>query len=128
MRKVHRTFVTTAAIAGGLAVAAGAFGSHILEDTLSEHMLEVFQTGVEYQMYHALALLASAWAYTRWHSRYARISGWAFLTGIVVFSGSLYLLSLTGIRWIGAVTPIGGVAFIVGWIALALSPRRRRDE
>jgi uncharacterized membrane protein YgdD (TMEM256/DUF423 family) len=81
-------------------------------------MLAIFETGVRYHMYHALALLAVAWAASHWPGSKANLAGWAFIFGIIVFSGSLYVLSTTGIRWLGAITPIGGVGFLTGWILL----------
>lgn len=106
------------AVLGMLGVAAGAFGAHALRERLSDRSLDIFETAARYQMYHALAVLAAAWALDRWGAP-AGAAGWSFVIGIVVFSGSLYLLALTGIRWLGAITPIGGVAFIVGWALLA---------
>lgn len=82
-------------------------------------MLASFEVGVRYQMYHALALLAVAWAHTRWPGPFVTAGGWLFVAGIIVFSGSLYALSLTGVRWLGAITPLGGVAFLAGWLCLA---------
>lgn len=104
---------------GALGVAAGAFGAHGLRGRLTPEMLAVFETGVRYQLIHALALLAVAWAGTRWASSAITAAGWLFVAGIVLFSGSLYALCLTGIRWLGAVTPFGGAVFIAGWLALA---------
>ena len=97
----------------------GAFGAHGLKSRVAPELLVVFETGVRYHMYHALALLAVGWAATRWNAPLLGIAGWAFVVGIVVFSGSLYVMTLTGARWLGAVTPLGGIAFIVGWILLA---------
>jgi uncharacterized membrane protein YgdD (TMEM256/DUF423 family) len=102
-----------------LAVAAGAFGAHALRDRLPESMLAIFETGVRYQMYHALALLGVAWLLARAPSQPAVAAGWCFVFGIVVFSGSLYVLTLSGVRTWGAVTPFGGVAMIAGWALLA---------
>lgn len=121
---MERTFVAIGALCGLLGVAAGAFGAHSLRERLSPDLLAVFETGARYQMYHALALLAVAWAATRWSSAWLTASGWLFVAGIVIFSGSLYLLSLTGVRWLGAITPIGGVAFLAGWACLALAALR----
>lgn len=104
---------------GGLAVMAGAFGAHGLRGRLSPDLLSVFETGARYQMYHALALIAVALLLERRPSGPLRASGWCFAGGTVVFSGSLYLLALTGTGWWGAVTPLGGVALIVGWGLLA---------
>ena len=89
--------------------------------------LDVFETAARYQMYHALALLAVGWLAARCPSGVARLAGWLFVGGTVLFSGSLYLLSLTGARWLGAVTPLGGAAFLAGWLALAWAARGLRD-
>jgi len=102
-----------------LAVAAGAFGAHALRDRLPESMLAIFETGVRYQMYHAIGLLGVAWLLARYPSPAAAAAGWCFVVGIVVFSGSLFVLTLTGVRAWGAVTPFGGVAMIAGWALLA---------
>jgi uncharacterized membrane protein YgdD (TMEM256/DUF423 family) len=107
-----------------LAVAAGAFGAHALRARLAPDLLAVFETGARYQMYHALALLAVAWAAARWPGPLVDAAGWLFVAGIVVFSGSLYALTLSGARWLGAITPFGGVAFLVGWLLLALAARQ----
>lgn len=119
-----KLFFALGAVFGGLGVVLGAFGAHALRSTLSPDDLATFEIGVRYQMYHALALLAVAWASTRWESGVVIAAGWAFVVGIVVFSGSLYTLVLTGQRWLGAVTPVGGVAFIVGWALLAWTALR----
>ena len=87
-------------------------------------MLNIFEVGVRYQMYHGLGLIAVAWAITRWPEANLNTAGWAFIAGIVIFSDSLYLLSLTGIRWFGAITPIGGLAFLLGWAILVWSINR----
>jgi uncharacterized membrane protein YgdD (TMEM256/DUF423 family) len=100
-----------------IAVAAGAFGAHALKQRLGPEMLAVFETGARYQMYHALGLWAVAFSLA--HSRPANIAGWCMLAGIVLFSGSLYALALSGFRPLGMVTPVGGVAFLVGWLLLA---------
>jgi uncharacterized membrane protein YgdD (TMEM256/DUF423 family) len=115
----------TGAIAAGLGVALGAFGAHILKPRLSVDLLAIFETGVRFQIYHALALLAVGWAATRWTGSAVHVAGWAFTLGIVVFSGSLYMLAITGHRWLGAITPIGGLAFLIGWAALALAALRK---
>lgn len=114
-----KTFWVLGCLFGLLGVAAGAFGAHALRARLAPDLLAVFETGARYQMYHALALLAAAWAAERWPSGTAVAAGWAFVAGIVVFSGSLYLLAVSGVRWLGAVTPLGGVAFLAGWALLA---------
>ena len=102
-------------ILAGLGVVFGAFGAHGLKAAVSPEMLAVFETGVRYQMYHGLGLLALAWAIDRWPDRRLATAAWLLLAGTVVFSGSLYLLVLTDTRWLGAVTPLGGVALIAGW-------------
>ncbi len=121
---MDRVFVALGAISALVAVAAGAFGAHALRDRLAPEMLSVFEVGARYHMYHALALLAAAWAVGRWPGGAAVAAGWLFVAGTVVFSGSLYLLALTGQRWLGAVTPLGGLAFILGWAALAWAALR----
>jgi uncharacterized membrane protein YgdD (TMEM256/DUF423 family) len=102
-----------------IGVAAGAFGAHGLKSRVSAEMLSVFEVGVRYQMYHAFALIAAAWVYAKWPSVLVTTGGWFFVIGTVLFSGSLYLLSVSGVRWLGAVTPLGGVAFLAGWACLA---------
>jgi uncharacterized membrane protein YgdD (TMEM256/DUF423 family) len=114
-----RTFWMLGCGSALLSVAAGAFAAHALRARLSPEMLAVFETGARYQMYHSLALLAVAIAAGRWPASAAvPAAGWLFVAGIVLFSGSLYLLPLTGVRWIGAITPLGGVAFLLGWAML----------
>ncbi|GEO25457.1 membrane protein [Alicyclobacillus acidoterrestris] len=110
-------YAVIGAIFAFLSVALGAFGAHALKDRMSADMLSVFQTGDQYQMYHALALLAVGILVRMGiGGRMMHISGWLFSIGIVLFSGSLYLLSTTGIKAFGPVTPIGGVCFLAGWI------------
>jgi uncharacterized membrane protein YgdD (TMEM256/DUF423 family) len=113
-----RLFAALGALSAFLAVAAGAFGAHALRARLGTDLLTTFETGARYQMYHALALFAAAWLTTRTPAPQAVWAGWLFVLGTVVFSGSLYLLAFTGQRWLGAVTPIGGLAFLAGWISL----------
>jgi uncharacterized membrane protein YgdD (TMEM256/DUF423 family) len=117
---MDRTFAAAGALSALIAVAAGAFGAHALRARLTPDLLAVFETGARYQMYHALGLLAVAWAATRWPVGPVRAAGWLFIAGTVVFSGSLYVLSLTGQRWLGAITPLGGAMFLAGWLALAI--------
>ena len=90
-------------------------------------MLAVYETGVRYQMYHAFGLIAAAWALSRWPGKSAAAAGWFFVAGTLLFSGSLYLLSMTGVRWIGAITPVGGVCFLAGWISLATAAWKGRS-
>jgi uncharacterized membrane protein YgdD (TMEM256/DUF423 family) len=119
-----RVLFSLGAASALLAVAAGAFAAHALRSRLSPELLTVFETAVRYQMYHALGLLAASWALDRWPGPWPVRAGWLFVTGTVLFSGSLYALALTGLRWLGAVTPFGGVAFLVGWVCLVLAARR----
>ncbi len=120
MGSLSRTFMVLGSVSAMIAVAAGAFGAHALRERLSPNLLAAFETGARYQMYHALALLGVAWAVDRWGGGLVVASGWLFVAGTVIFSGSLYLLALTGQRVFGAVTPVGGVAFLAGWLALAV--------
>lgn len=112
------------ALAGGLAVLAGAFGAHALRQQLEPGQLAVFETAVRYQLYHALALFAAAWLFDRTGQPAARLAAWLFIVGIVVFSGSLYALAVSDLDWIGVVTPLGGLAFIAGWVSLAIAASR----
>lgn len=117
---MDRLFFALASLLGALSVGLGAFGAHALRDRLDPGLLANFQTGVTYQFYHTLALFVVVLAITRWPgTNFAVWAGWLFVVGIVVFSGSLYLMAFTGQRWLGAITPIGGVAFIAGWLLLA---------
>ena len=103
-----------------LAVAIGAFGAHGLKPFLEGRMLDVFETGVRYHMYHSLGVLISGWAWVSWKQPSFRYAAFAFVLGILFFSGSLYVLSLSGVRWFGAITPIGGLFFLVGWALLGI--------
>ncbi|NES43464.1 DUF423 domain-containing protein [Moorena sp. SIO2C4] len=118
-----RIFLAIASILGGLSVAAGAFASHALKEKLTERGLEIFQTGARYQMYHALALMLVALLLSRTEVAQTSltVAGSAFIAGIAIFSGSLYALSLTGIKWLGAIAPLGGAALILGWGCLAIA-------
>lgn len=113
-----RLFFGLGALSALAAVAAGAFGAHLLRERLTTEMLAIYEVGVRYQMYHALGLLAVAWAASRWPGTAATSAGWLFIAGTLIFSGSLYILALTGQRAWGAVTPLGGLAFLAGWICL----------
>ena len=116
---MERVFAGLGALSALIAVALGAFAAHGLKARLSPELLTVFETAARYQMYHALGLLAVAWACGRWPVPAVIVAGWLFVVGTLIFSGSLYLLSVSGQRWLGAVTPLGGLAFIGGWLALA---------
>src|SRR5581483_6266506 len=118
--QVDKFFLVSGALSGALSIGLGAFGAHALRDRLAPQLLDTFETGVRYEIYHALALIAIALALTRWSSNLINLAGWSFLIGTLLFCGSLYLLALTGIRRFGAITPFGGVAFIAGWVLLAV--------
>lgn len=123
-------WVVIGALLGGLGVAAGAFGAHGLEGRVTAgkmepRMLEVFETGAKYQMYHALALVLVGALAGHLRNGALGVAGWSFLLGILIFSGSLYALALSGVKVLGAITPIGGVAFLVGWAALAVAAWRQ---
>lgn len=114
-----RLFFALGALSGFIAVGLGAFAAHGLKARLTPDLLGTFEIGVRYQMFHALALLAVAWAATRWPGAAVTSAGWLFVAGTLLFSGSLYILALSGTRWLGAVAPIGGAAFLLGWLCLA---------
>jgi uncharacterized membrane protein YgdD (TMEM256/DUF423 family) len=116
---MERVFFVLGALSAFIGVAAGAFGAHGLKDRISGEMLTVFEIGVRYQMYHAFALMAVGWAQARCPSSIITTGGWLFVFGTILFSGSLYLLSVIEVGWLGAVTPFGGSAFLAGWVCLA---------
>lgn len=118
---MDKNLLLVGSVAAFLAVALGAFGAHGLRSRLSPEMLAVFETGVRYHMYHALAIIATALVLGRMSGWLVSAAGWCFAAGIVLFSGSLYALALTGVTILGAITPIGGVAFLLGWAFLALA-------
>lgn len=117
---MEKLFFVIGALSGALSVVLGAFGAHALRDRLTAQLLDTFETGVRYEIYHAFAILVVAFALIRWSSNLIPLAGWAFILGTVLFSGSLYLLGLTNTRWLGAITPFGGIAFIAGWVLLAV--------
>jgi len=121
---MDRLFFAIGALSGFIGVALGAFGAHALKGRLDPDLLATFEVGVRYQMYHAFALLAVGWAQTRWRGKVLNASGWLFFSGTVIFSGSLYALSLSGMRWLGAVAPVGGIALLAGWLCLAWAVRK----
>ena len=121
---MDRIFFALGGLSGFLGVAAGAFGAHALKSRVTPEMLGVFEVGVRYQVYHAFALIACAWAVTKWPGALVNTGGWLFVAGTIVFSGSLYALSLTGVRWLGAITPFGGAALLAGWLCLAAAALR----
>ena len=121
---MHKGFIKTAAILGVLAVALGAFAAHALKERISDYAVNIFETGVRYQFYHVFALLVAGILYKEFPNRFIKWAGVLFITGIILFSGSLYCLMyikgavMPGYKWIGAITPIGGLAFILGWLTL----------
>ena len=119
---MDRFFFVLAALLGALSVGLGAFGAHALESRVSADLLQTYETAVRYQFFHVFALVAVALAMIRWpQSSLVPIAGWLFIAGILLFSGSLYVLVASGIRWLGAITPLGGVALIGGWLCLAVA-------
>lgn len=121
-----RNFTRLAALFGFLAVAAGAFGAHGLSAYFAAHpdLESTFHTATQYHLIHALALIGAAWAAERYPGRWSRWAGYLFALGIVLFSGSLYVLSLFDVRWMGAIAPLGGVALLGGWLCLGLATRQ----
>jgi uncharacterized membrane protein YgdD (TMEM256/DUF423 family) len=125
---MERFFFALGSLSAMIGVAAGAFGAHALKARLPPDLLIVFETGVRYQLVHSLALLAVAWAVMRWPGRATTSAGVLFVAGIVLFSGSLYALALTGVRTLGIITPLGGAAFIAGWACLAWGAWRTQSR
>jgi len=122
---MNNILLVLAAINGFVAVSLGAFAAHGLKSMLGPDLLATFQTGVQYHMYHALAMLAVGVLVAQFPAQTGlRVAGYLFMAGILIFSGSLYVLALSGIRWLGAITPIGGVAFLAGWATLAWTMAR----
>lgn len=119
---MHKLFLIISSISGMLAVGLGAFGAHALKDRLlKEGTLNTFQTAVQYQFYHTLGLLGIALLMTKYQSNWLNYAGYSMTFGILIFSGSLYILCFTGMKWLGAITPIGGLLFILGWFFLLLT-------
>ena len=116
---MDRVFFSLGAVLAFLTVSAGAFGAHAVRSRLSPDLLDVFETAARYHFFHALGVIVAGFAAARWPGTAVYLAGWLFVAGIILFSGSLYLLSLTGVRWLGAITPFGGVAFLAGWLCLA---------
>ena len=121
-------FAFLGAVFAATAVAAGAFGAHALKTILDPPMLAVYETAARYQMYHALGLFVVAWLCRETQSRWAVKAGWLFCAGILLFSGSLYIVALGGIKWLGALTPLGGASFIGGWTCIAWTAWRAGDD
>lgn len=119
---MHKLFLILSSISGILAVSLGAFGAHALKDKLTkEGTLDTYQTAVQYQFYHTLALLTIALLMIKYQSQWLNYAGYSMTFGILIFSGSLYVLCFTGMKWLGAITPIGGLLFIAGWVFLLLT-------
>ena len=119
---MNKTFLLLGSLNAFLSVALGAFGAHGLKSRLSEEMLQTYQTGVNYHMFHAFGLLiVGVVAQLLSNSTLLNWAGWSMSLGILLFSGSLYLMSVTGVRWLGAITPFGGIGFLVGWLLLAVA-------
>ena len=131
---MHRKFITSGALLGAIAVALGAFGAHGLKKIVSVETVQTFLTGVQYQMYHALALLLTGLLYEKCNQKFAKIAGILFIVGIILFSGSLYLLTAgkaaetTSLDKAGIITPFGGVAFIAGWLFLFLAAMKKGER
>ena len=121
---MDRLFFSLGSVSALIGVALGAFAAHGLKARLAPELVATFETGVRYQLTHALALLAVAWALGRWPGTAALAAGWLFVAGTVLFCGSLYVLALGGPRWLGPVTPLGGLAFLAGWACLAWAALR----
>lgn len=120
-----RSLLLCAGFLGAAGVTLGAFGAHALKDRLSPDMLEVWHTAVQYQLWHVLAAaVAGVWLLSRPNAAWIGAAGWSWLAGVVLFSGSLYLLALSGIRWLGAITPLGGLLLIAGWLLIAMAALR----
>jgi uncharacterized membrane protein YgdD (TMEM256/DUF423 family) len=118
-KTADRLLVAAAAAFGIVGVIGGAFGSHALKSQLTPEMFAVYGTATQYLMYHVVAILAAAWCWARWPQRIFVVAGAFFIAGILLFSGSLFTLAITGIRWLGAITPVGGLCFLTGWMLLA---------
>ncbi len=124
---MHSTFIKTAVVLGALAVALGAFGAHAIKQRVSDAAINIFETGVRYQFYHVIALLAVGILFRDYNNKWMMWAGWLFIAGIILFSGSLYALTYikaaekTSYNWIGAITPFGGLAFITGWIFMFIA-------
>lgn len=131
---MHKGFLITAFILGALSVAMGAFGAHALKNLVSERVIITFETAVRYQFYHLLALMVVAVLYKDFRNGWMRAAGWFFIAGIFLFSGSLYMLSyvqalvLPGYKWLGPITPFGGVAFIAGWFSMLIGVVRKKSS
>lgn len=118
--KTSRDFILLGAISGFLSVSFGAFGAHAIKQWMSADLMSIYQTAVSYQMYHSLGLILIALVYQHHQNKLIKVAGWLMLAGIIIFSGSLYTLSLSDTRWLGAITPIGGILLLLSWLLLGL--------
>ncbi len=125
LSKTSRNFILIGASGGFLSVALGAFGAHAIKQWLSADLMAVYQTAVSYQMYHSLGLILIALVYQHQQNRLVKTAGWLMLSGITIFSGSLYILTLTGTRWLGAITPVGGILLLLSWLLLVLGASKK---
>ncbi len=131
---MHKGFLKTGVLIGALSVALGAFAAHSLKESVSDYAVSIFETGVRYQFYHAFALLASGIFYKEFQNKFIKWSGKLFIAGIILFSGSLYMLTFIkaavkpGYNWVGAITPIGGLCFIAGWLCLFLGVLKKTNH
>jgi len=131
---MHKGFLKTAVLFGALSVILGAFGAHSLKQTISDYALGIFETGARYQFYHVFALLAAGVLYREFANKFIRAAGIFFIAGIILFSGSLYALAfikgavMPGYGWVGAITPMGGLCFIIGWLCLFLGMNKKRNS
>jgi len=134
MFDMHKGFIRTAAIIGLLSVALGAFAAHALKESISDYAVNIFETGVRYQFYHVFALIAAGILYKDFPNTFIRWSGIFFIAGMILFSGSLYFLTyikgavMPGYKWIGVITPIGGLAFILGWLSLFIGLFKTKNQ
>ncbi len=124
---MDRLFYICASLVGFTGFVFGAFAAHKLKAMVEPDMVVVFEVGVRYQMYHAFALFAAAWGWARWRTKAFSAAGWLFVIGVAVFSGTLYVIALTGARWLGAVPPFGGLALLTGWLCLAVGAWRAKS-
>lgn len=128
---MHKGFIKAAAVLGLLSVALGAFGAHALKESISDYAVNIFETGVRYQFYHVFALLTAGILYKEFTNRFIKWAGICFISGIILFSGSLYILTyikgvvMPGYKWIGAITPVGGLFFILGWLLLLIGALKK---
>jgi uncharacterized membrane protein YgdD (TMEM256/DUF423 family) len=126
--KTSRTFIIIGAISGFLSISFGAFGAHAIKQWMSPDLMAIYQTAVSYQVYHSLGLILIALVYQQQQNRLIKTAGWLMLAGIIIFSGSLYTLSLTDTRWLGAITPIGGTLLLSAWLLLALGASKKVNQ